>query len=433
MTTATLTETNILLIATVGGSPEPIVVALKHWRPARVIFVVSPESYSQVDQIRSLSATEGFTVAEGIFDLADIQDSQDFGSCIRVLRGLDEQVSNWVRRSSGHQIVAELTGGTKAMSSALSIVARRWPCTFSYVGGLERTKDGVGIVVSGTERVLHMANPWNSLGYLAIEDAALAFDTGGYAIAAQYLKTARDHTEDPQIKRELAALLHVVQGYDFWDRVRYRNAVEALTRARTSANDLVSALGPIVGKQVLSAIDHHLDHLRDIAEEAEPNRALLLDLLANARRRADEGRFEDAVARLYRVTEAAAQLRLRDAHGIPSTSSVPYSLVPEPLATEWRAEGLREPLKLGLVHTYTLLHALDDELGERFMKLGLADKESPLSARNMSIYAHGFDPVGPSVFPKFWNLVLDLIEVDNGELPGFPRISTASPLKATSL
>lgn len=420
---------NVLLIATVGGSPEPIVAALKHWQPARVIFVVSPESYSLVDQIRGLSATEGFVVAEGAFDLVDIEDAQDFGTSVAILRELDEPVTKWEQRSSEHRVVVELTGGTKAMTSALAIVARRWPCTFSYVGGLDRTKGGVGVVVSGTERVVHAANPWNSLGYQAIEDACLAFDTSSFFIAAEYLKRARTNTEDHQLKRELSAVLHVVEGYHAWDRFKHGDSLDSLTKARTSGNDLTSALGSILGKQVLTSIDRHLEHLRKVVEVG-PSRVFLVDLLANARRRAAEGRFEDAVARLYRVTEAAAQMRLRETHAIPNTNSVEYASVPESLAKKWREDGLREPLKLGLVRAYELLSALGDELGDRFNALGLGEKGSPLSARNMSILAHGFDPVGKELFPKLWERVIELVEIDERELPEFPKLSTISPLRA---
>lgn len=431
MTTINAHASHVMLIATVGGSPEPVVAGLKYWRPERIVYVVSPETYAQVDQIHGLSAGEGFSVPEGAYDPLDIGDAQDFGGCVRRLRSLDDQVAKWLGRSPQHQVVVELTGGTKAMSAALALVARRWLCSFSYVGGLERTKGGVGVVVSGTERVLHAANPWNSLGYQAIEDACLAFDTGAYAIAAQYLERAQKNAGDGRIKRELAAVLHVVQGYDYWDRVRHRKAIYALEAARKNANDLLSALGPIVGDRVLSAIERNLDHLNEIVERG-PNRALLLDLLANARRRAAEGRYDDAVARLYRVTEAAAQLRLRDAFGIPSTSSVFYSSVPEPLATKWKEEGMTEPMKLGLGRAYTLLSALGDPLGDRYTALGLGDEESPLSARNMSIFAHGFDPVGKSVYHKLWSAALQLVDVDEGEIPEFPRLSTVSPLRAMS-
>lgn len=431
MTTATAHASNVFLIATVGGSPEPVVAGLKYWRPDRIVFVVSPETYSHVAQIRRLSVAEDFSIPEGSYDVVDIGDAQDFGACVRALRGLDEQVAKWVGRSPQHQVVVELTGATKAMSSALALIAGRWLCSFSYVGGFERTRGGVGVVVSGTERVLHAANPWNSLGYQAIEDASLAFDTGGYAIAAQYLELARRNAGDRRIKRELTAVLHVVDGYDYWDRVWHRNAIQVLENARTNANDLLSALGPIVGNRVLSAIDKHLDLLCEIVEGG-PNRALLLDLLANARRRAAEGRYDDAVARLYRVTEAVAQLRLRDAHGIKSTGSVFYSSVPESLATKWKDEGLTEPIELGLSRTYTLLSALGDPLGDRFTALGLAKRGSPLSARNMSIYAHGFDPVGESVYHELWAAVLQLLEADEDELPEFPRLSPVSPLREMS-
>ncbi|HWV58925.1 MAG TPA: TIGR02710 family CRISPR-associated CARF protein [Longimicrobiales bacterium] len=429
MSQETSSVNKVLFIATVGGSPEPVVAALKHWRPDRIVFIVSPETYFHVGQIVALSSAEGFVVSEGSYDLTKLEDAQDFGACVHALKGLDVEVAKWLERSRDHRVVVDLTAGTKAMSSALAVVARRWPCIFSYVAGLERTKGGVGVVVSGTERVVHTANPWDVLGYQAIEDACLAFDTGSYAVAKEYLDTARRRTEDDRIKRELSAVAQVVEGYDAWDRFKHREAFVALKKARSFGNDLVSALGPFVGRRLLSDIDRHLEHLREI-DDAGPGRALLLDLLANARRRSAEGRFEDAVARLYRATEAAGQLKLRDAHGIKSTSKVKYSSVPESLAERWKSEGRKEPLKLALSQVYMLLSELGDELGRRFFELGFAGEDSPLSARNMSILAHGFDPVGEAVFPRLWNGVLQLIGVAEGELPEFPSLSLVSPVRS---
>jgi len=37
-----------LLMATVGGSPEPLVASLLHWRPARVVFIVTPQTRDSV-------------------------------------------------------------------------------------------------------------------------------------------------------------------------------------------------------------------------------------------------------------------------------------------------------------------------------------------------------------------------------------------------
>jgi hypothetical protein len=54
--------------------------------------------------------------------------------------------------------------------------------------------------------------------------------------------------------------------------------------------------------RVLKGLEALLPHLQSIVEAGEkPTSPLLQDLLANAERRAALGRFDDALARLYRL------------------------------------------------------------------------------------------------------------------------------------
>ncbi|MGH7227535.1 MAG: hypothetical protein ACRELF_30350, partial [Gemmataceae bacterium] len=171
-----------LLICTVGGSPEPIVAALKHWQPSRVRFVPTPETRDQVaDRILPLAAAEDFPLDAGRYDILELPDGQDLARCVDRLRELTPDVEGWLARGDDFQVVVDFTGGTKCMSAALALQAHRWRCRFSYIGGQERTKDGVGVVVSGKEQVLHMHNPWDALGYQAVEEATTLFDQRAFA------------------------------------------------------------------------------------------------------------------------------------------------------------------------------------------------------------------------------------------------------------
>ena len=47
---------HILLVATVGGSPEPIFASIQHWNPKRFVFVSSKDTSCKVEEIeRSLA------------------------------------------------------------------------------------------------------------------------------------------------------------------------------------------------------------------------------------------------------------------------------------------------------------------------------------------------------------------------------------------
>ncbi len=423
---------HILLICTVGGSPEPIVAALKHWKPARVLFVPTPQTREQVEgAIVPLAQQEGVNLPPGCWDVYSLSDGQDFGSCLHKLRELTAEVERWVARGANaqdkHQVVVDFTGGTKCMSAAIAVQAHRWPCLFAYVGGTERTKNGVGIVVSGKEQIVHSENPWDALGYQAIDDAVALFDQRAYAAASRLLDQAMRRLHDSASKREFSALKQLADAYDAWDRFDHNACARRLGEIPKFANDLRALLTNQKTDALLAMVRTHHAFVSQLDVSNGPSRELVLDLLANARRRVDEGRFDDAVARLYRAVEALAQWRLREAHSLPDTGAVPLERVPEPLRTEWAAVASNGHLKLGLQDDYRLLHALDDPLGAKFQELGLHDWErSPLMARNASILAHGFQPIGPNACRQLETAAMALAELQENMLPVFPRLGGSS-------
>lgn len=147
-----------LLICTIGSSLAPIVTSLKHWQPERVVFVPSDKTEKYISGIISLTEQNDLRISPGQCDTLVLTDEQDFASCVKELRDLTPLVKKWLERGDRYQVVVDFTGGTKCMTAALALQARDWRCIFSYVGGQERTSDGVGIVVSGKEQVLHTSN-----------------------------------------------------------------------------------------------------------------------------------------------------------------------------------------------------------------------------------------------------------------------------------
>ncbi len=414
-----------LLICTVGGSPEPIVAALKHWQPSRIHFLPTPETRPQVaDRITPLAAAAGFTLDPGRYDLLELPDGQDFTRCVETIRELTPDVERWLARGPDFDAVVDFTGGTKCMSAALVLQAHRWRCRFAYVGGSERTRDNVGVVVSGKEQILHTHNPWDALGYQAAADAAVLFDQGALAAAGRLLERAVRNTHSPARKRELLALKLLADAYDAWDRFEHQEALGKLKELGKFDNDLAAVLGRDRAERARTRARAHAAILADLVGQDGPTAARVKDLLANAGRRRREGRLDDAVARLYRAVEATAQARLRDAHGFPETACVSLDLLPEALRLAWAGRAADGTVALALQDDYALLLALGDELGEEFRRLGLHDRQrSPLASRNRSILAHGFDRAGEEVFRRLWDAALCLARLTEADLPAFPRLA----------
>lgn len=416
------TESRIL-ICTVGGTPEAIVAALKYWRPQRVVFVHSPDTKGNIEAaIVPKARDQGVDLDAGRYDLFELADAEDLERCLAQLRQLTDDVKQWTNRGNEYQVVVDFTGGTKCMSAAVALLASRWPCLFSYVGGSERTKGGVGVVVSGNEKIVQRANPWDALGYQAIEHFISLFDERAFVAAANVARRAKENVSQPARKREFAVLEHLAKAFDAWDRFDHEASKDCLENVAKSANDLRGVLGQAKAGEVLDVVERSKSYLEALRQAGPPSSHHVVDLLANAKRRKDEGRLDDAVARLYRAIEAVAQVALKENHGIESTQKVPLDRVPQPLQADWASRANEGFVSLGLQDAYRLLNALEDPLGKTFEGAGLSGTKSPLVARNQSILAHGFERVGLSTFDKLWKAALSLAGVAEASLPTFPTL-----------
>jgi hypothetical protein len=72
-----------------------------------------------------------------------------------------------------------------------------------------------------------------------------------------------------------------------------------------------------------------------------------------------------------------------------------------------------------LGRSYELLAALGDPLGERYRERR-ADLDKILSARNLSLLAHGFDPVGERTYAGLLAVALEFLGITRDDLPAFP-------------
>lgn len=278
-------------------------------------------------------------------------------------------------------------------------------------------------MVSGSEIVRHAQNPWDALGHQAVDDFVVLIDQHAYVAAANVAAATMRRVSRPDRKRELSSLEQLAKALDAWDRFDHTTSKNLLESVNKSANDLRAGLGPTRGDRVLAGAAQLVTHLRQLGEAPPPSRHHVLDLLANAQRRKDEGRFDDAVARLYRALEAIAQVALKEGHGVESTEKVPLEKVPEFLRTTWAARATEGVVALGLQDDYALLAALGDDIGKKFQDAGLSGTKSPLVARNRSILAHGFERVTDAVFAKLWTSALSLANVDAASLPSFPELA----------
>ncbi len=133
----------------------------------------------------------------------------------------------------------------------------------------------------------------------------------------------------------------------------------------------------------------------------------VVDMLENARRRiADQGRYDDGVARLYRVVEMWHQWRLLKNYSI-STKKVDWEQVNKGARARFlEVTTLTQlPTTLDLARARTLDHALSGKVGEKDNLL-----QDLLQQRNSSILAHGLQPVGERSAKRFLEYVDAMVD-----------------------
>lgn len=409
------------LVVPVGGTLEAPLRAIQEVSPRWVAFLASRETRAQIEQIE---ARLGRPLEWKRVILTP--DPQDLGATYReVETKLRDIVAEW--GLDWADVVVDLTGGTKVMAAALVLGTIHRVSRYLYVGGGERDRGGMGMVVTGTERPIQTVNPWEELGSEHHRRIAWAFNRLQFAAAAELAEETAGRVARER-RAYFGALARLIHGFAAWDRFDYREARARLERALDMlALEWSRTPGHAHLTPQVEACVRTLASLADGLGAEAPSEALLRDLLANAVRRGEvERRFDDAVARLYRFLEGLAQRALWEEFGI-RTGAVPVSALPPDAAWDaLRAQVDRGVGQLGLRWSYELLRAKGHRLGSFAEAMATESRIAGLlGARNQSLLAHGTRAVGEREFAGLLDVCLELAGWRRDELTVFPKLPEA--------
>jgi CRISPR-associated protein (TIGR02710 family) len=226
----------------------------------------------------------------------------------------------------------------------------------------------------------------------------------------------------------------VGEAYDHWDGFRYEVALPVLRRAEREIGTMACAASSEHVDDFHTTLMEHVGHVDAVikaykllaghvagnGKTLDP-KPFLADLLANAARRAESGRYDDAVARLYCAIEKIAKIRLQVGYGL-NTSDIDLDLVPEnERADLLECRSDEGKIRLPLARSYELLRRLGDPLGESY-KQRSQQLDQVLYQRNNSFLAHGFTPMGEKHYQKLMDISLEFLGINEDELPKFPKM-----------
>ncbi len=410
--------TTTTLLCTVGGSHQPIVRAIEHLRPDHVCFICSDDdpatgnkgSYTQVEGKGSVIKARFQDEKPSLPNIptqADLQPDQV--SVLRVqadnLDDIYRTVTDWLgeRGRAAERIVADYTGGTKTMSAALVAVALDEGIELQLVSG---SRSNLVKVESGAEYVTTAAVS-ESRFRRQLAQALAPWQRHAYDESALILEKI-EPPSNPKLRGEYERAIDVSRALAAWDRFNHQSAREILLRYR-----------PILGRfwgPLLGTLD-----LMENPERGEPMR--LFDLWRNAERRAAQGRYDDAVARTYRLLEWSAQWILQIRADI-ATNNVPEDKIPPGIELTRNRQG---QYQAGLFNAWRMAENYGGEAVAAFWHAEEQNMLDLLKSRNHSILAHGFEPISSEHWQAFarW--------VSNKLLPPLLTLTAKEPYRIKRL
>lgn len=408
------------LIVSVGGTVAPVVKTISEHNPQYVCFFCSQLSVEKIPEIRQQLAEQlgenkpTFTAHKVMVD-----DENDLIHCYQKARECVDQLDTWGVAASSAMV--DYTGGTKTMSVALGLAIVREGFEFSYVGGDKRTKDGLGVVVDGSEIVRAGINPW---ALFAVDEHRLVikyFNRYQYIAAKEVSDMLINKSElNPNLKQLFKIISELAVVYDQWDKFQHSEAIKGFKHVIEHLNSYVSVGGKTKYQGLLTEVQNNFERLKELAIDTKqfkkPSRSLIIDLIANAERRAAENKYDDAVARLYRALEMVAQVAITEPPlSVESASNFPEAKLPEALKEDYVKQYSRDgKIKLGLEALFKVLNSIDPPHPHAQTFWAYYERlRNVQNARNQSILAHGLTPVEKTTYEALRSTLCERMNLGN--------------------
>lgn len=416
-----------VLLVSVGGTPEQTIKSIGFNKCEYVIFFCSKETYRLVPEIRD-EAAGSMKIKE--YERIVTDSSEDMGKCYRaILQRLPTILDLW--GMNYEDMIVDYTGGTKTMTSALVLATIEYCNKYSYVGGEDRTKNGVGVVIGGQEKFYYQENPWDELAIGELKVIESLFSKSRYASVVEYLQKIKS-TVDSRLKETYDTLCKLCTGYYEWDNFDHSKAKKSFDSAfHKFEGYLILNNGEL--NQLITGMRMNYKWLCTLKAEicntgsVKGYRMLCADLISNAMRRADnEQKYDDAVARLYSAIEKIIKSHLLE-YGIDN-SCTEKKQVPASLQEQFSKHEYFEPksgkrlYKYGFKASCELLSERNSDFKAKYNS-SKGELEKLMNIRNGSILAHGTSPISEDLYKRMLKIAIDFANIDTMELVEFPDLN----------
>jgi len=379
------------MILTVGighGVESGIAASIRQNNPDFIMFLATNKSKETIRKVEEILRRK---LRREEYDIKIISREDDAEECYKIAKDAIKQLKN------NYYITVDFTSGTKAMTGGVILAAViEGVQNLVYITGQRDHR--TGRVISGTERIYAIPSPLEILTDLEKRRITHMFNNYQFYDCLRAINDLKRNLPEEKLKEfSIKALETLVKAYYLWDLFRHKEAFNELVKLKSKeVENLVSDISQLnANKEFLGKLIHCEDW-RD--------KLLLTDIICNAERRMQEGKHDDAVARLYRATEFIGQIALKQRGIDLETMNLQTLPIDEEKKRKYEKYVEKGKMKLGLRGAYELLEDLGHPIGQRFHE----DKalQDLLRKRNDSILAHGVTPVDEADAKKLYNRVV---------------------------
>lgn len=327
------------------------------------------------------------------FKIIEIDNVDDFDHIFNKIK------NEVLKYQNDYKIIINYNSGTKTMTMTAALISALYDTDLISVVGKRNEK---GFIESKTEQINYL-NLYQYYDELLINKLREYFNNNNFESGKVLFKDISSNKINKEAYEKLFNSYYAMdnvnfeEGYENFDAKLFRDECDGLDE--NQLNDNAKSFRIICEKNNEGI--YHWD--RDYY--------ILASILNNARRKYDDNKYDDGIARLYRSLELIAQIRLEKEYGI-DTSNVDINILEDRNVDKNFIAKIKnkKSKNIALNEDYTLLKHLNDDLGmyydEHYNKI-----RNMLTFRNNSILAHGLDSLSKKQFEEFNHEVLKIARI----------------------
>ena len=396
-----------VLIMSVGmgrGIESALHQSIKLHNPHHIVFIATKTSEATLD--RTICGKKIRDIVENM--CVTLEDGDDIVSSYGIIKKIVEDLLQ--EGHSPSEIYVDFTTGTKVMSAALAAVAVIYNLSsLTYISG---RRDENGRVISGTEKAVTLEPLKIVFDIKEKRDIPAYFNIYQFNTCLEILNEIKAY--EKLFSYEELKLINEVEnliiGFQEWDRFDHKQALRRLSEVkRYNLEKQIEFLDNLVAERI--SLSEKFPELKGKI----PTIHLIVDLFSNAERRAEEGNYDDGVARLYRTIEMIGQFILFTKYNI-NPGHVDIEKLKGKLSTDQidnysRKRDEEGKIRLGLKEIFELVVELDPANQTSRLYLEVKDDlKKYLTFRNNSILAHGFEPIDKEKYEKLRQIVIEMMK-----------------------